>query len=510
MPARPGHRLPLKRLTGIQLLCSECACNVEACVCGPSSSGFSAQTPAAADVQLSIYVQDDSATADALTSTTSFGHGRLGLRVAGPTPTLQDFGKTLELLLRSRDVEGESILDFISRRLFQYLWVRQESLRSEEEIYEAQAVLAFNLDPKDGVAYLQRKLGRSSDADVGEWLAHMASHKGGVDPTQLGTYFSRLGSIDVARSFISRLDLGSLDVVSALRKLFDKFKPGGESQVITRILEFFAETYFSQWDYHRSEVTPEVFYKNSDSVLQAAVSIIMLNTGLHIVPRAHAPRRNRKGLAAACLGIRAAPTPNRRGAAAAMTLEEYVRNTRLVVGSDEVPDEALCLWYQAVRDNEISVEPLPRVPFSTLPVQPDIEGWLVAVLGSRVRRRVWAVLALRRLYLFSDADEMDPTDTLDLKDVGVRLLADDAVSRKRLCAELRGSTLRGMGACLEVVPEDLPELVLRGFVLQRELGDGKLELKGTLGAKPLQQIVLVAEASDLAEKWVMLISSGPY
>merc|ERR1712187_28688 len=98
----------------------------------------------------------------------------------------------------------------------------------------------------------------------------------------------------------------------------------------------------------------------------------------------------------------------KRAASAAMTVEEYIENTRRVVGPGEVPEEALRSWYEAVKQSEISVEPLPRVSFAKLPVQPDIEGWLVAVLGSQTQQRFWAVLALRRMYLFSDASEVEP------------------------------------------------------------------------------------------------------
>jgi len=68
-------------------------------------------------------------------------------------------------------------------------------------------------------------------------------------------------------------------------------------------------------------------------------------------------------------------------------------------------------------------------------------------------------------------------------------------------AELRGSTLRGMGACLAVVPEDVPELVVKAFEFRRP----GLQLKGVA---PREYLVFMAEAKDLAEKWVHLISSG--
>ncbi|CAK0824052.1 unnamed protein product, partial [Prorocentrum cordatum] len=142
------------------------------------------------------------------------------------------------------------------------------------------------------------------------------------------------------------------------RKLFDAFKPGGEGQVITRILESFSESYFLQWQ--RSPGRPKAAYKNADSVLQVAVSLIMLNTGLHVATK----------------------KIGRKAPGVAMSLEEYVGNVRQCVGAEEVPEEALKCWYDVVKENEIAIEPMPRVAFASLPVQPNIEGWLIAVLGT--------------------------------------------------------------------------------------------------------------------------------
>eukprot|EP00452_MALV-II_sp_L67-6_P000021 gene21-222_t len=126
-------------------------------------------------------------------------------------------------------------------------------------------VLAFNLDPKQGLAYLcsctSSRRGGAPGSKVffdgvsaeelpnalGRWLAEMsAAGKGGVDPSILGTYFSRLDALPVYAGFVHALDFRGLGVVAALRLLFDCFKPGGEGQVIDRIVEGFADAYFAQ------------------------------------------------------------------------------------------------------------------------------------------------------------------------------------------------------------------------------------------------------------------------
>ncbi|CAE7225040.1 MRL1 [Symbiodinium natans] len=134
---------------------------------------------------------------------------------------MQGFAEALENLLASRDKEGKNKLEFIQRSLFQYLW-RHQGVRlaenSEQALYEAQAVLAFNLDPKEGVKYLKGKLGKSTAVEVGQWLAQMSTVNGGLDPTLLGNYFSRRDALEVFKEFVFCLDFAGMNLVVALRK----------------------------------------------------------------------------------------------------------------------------------------------------------------------------------------------------------------------------------------------------------------------------------------------------
>jgi len=321
----------------------------------------------------------------------------------------------------------------------------------------------------------------------------MSTLKGGLDPTMLGSYFSRRDTLEVFKSFVRCLDFKDHDIVAAMRKLFDTFKPGGEGQVITRILELFAEAYFIQWQSHKESTLPRTEFANSDSVLSVAVSLIMLNTGLHV-----APKKN----------------PGKRIVGAAMTVEEYIDNTRRIVEADEVPEEALRSWYDAVRLDEISVEPLPRVAFSNLPVQPDIEGWLVAILSSHVQRRYWAVLALQRLYLFSDANDVEPADAIDLKDATVDSIASNRACRERFMKDLHSSKSKCLCFTRNDGRADLVDAEARAFEVSRPTaamsGAAILEKLSKPLRKPRTRIPLVAESPDLMEKWVNLISSGPY
>ncbi|CAE7873834.1 CYTH1 [Symbiodinium necroappetens] len=367
------------------------------------------------------------------------------ISVAGSSTTLQEFGLALQKLLKSRDNEGHGRLYFIQKRLFQYLWRSVQLSVSEDRLVEAQAVLAFNLNPKEGIAYLKRKLKKDTDDEIGEWLSQVCTERGGLDPTMLGDYFSRRDTLQIFWSFVSRIDFSKQDLVSALRQLFDTFKPGGEGQVITRILEYFAESYFLQWQKQADSASSLTNYKSSDTVFQVAVSssadaigLIMLNTGLHVASKK----------------LKKANT-------AAMTLEEYISNTRRLVSEEEVPNEALRTWFEDISCTEISVEPMPRTPFSKLPVQPNIEGWLIAVMEGARRLRFWAVLVLQRIYLFSDSQgDVDPEDVIDLKDVAVAALAEAS-------PHLREVKLPSRDCCAtyEELSPDHPQILSRQSLL---------------------------------------------
>lgn len=430
------------------------------------------------------------------------GEMRPVLRVVGPPGAVREFAEALRRLIASHHCEGRTGLEFIQKRLFQYLWQHQGTRRTEEALYEAQAVLAFNLEPKSGIAYVRSKLGRGTDDEIGKWLARMSTQTGGLDPTMLGTYFSRIDTVEVFKSFVDDLDFEGTDIVSAMRKLFDAFKPGGEGQVITRILESFSEAYFLQWQ--RSPGRPKTAYKNADSVLQIAVSLIMLNTGLHVATK----------------------KIGRKAPGVAMSLEEYVGNVRQCVDAEEVPEEALKCWYDVVKENEIAIEPMPRVAFASLPVQPNIEGWLIAVLGigEASQRRYWAVLALQRLYLFSDASEVEPADAIDLKEAHAALLREDEAAEERYLADT-GSN--GCG-CLPMTASarksrcdhscEVDCIACRGFEVRQNVPDREPKLLANLSQSlgrglaktPRARLVLVAETRELSDKWVSLIQAGPH
>jgi len=489
-PAREADRVSLLQI-------SRCTCDVAPdCVDGQASSKRDT------NVQLLVFVphgalgreQRQESAGSPGTSGNKPSAEVEAIRIIGPHPALQEFGCALQQLVDCRETEGPSGIEFIQKRLFQYLWKHQGESKTELALYEAQAVLAFNLDPKAGIAYVRSRLGKDTDDALGEWLAQMSTQNGGLDPTMLGNYFSRRDTMEIFKVFVRRLDFTGTDIVAAMRLLFDTFKPGGEGQVISRILELFAEAYFLQWTvWKEKQEGAKANYKDSDSVMTLAVSLIMLNTGMHVASK----KLNKKA-----------------AAMADMTLEAYIKMARSTVDEEQVPEESLTTWYEAIKESEISMQPLPRNAFSKLPVQPDIEGWLILIVSPTVQKRYWAVCALQRMYLFSDNSDVEPWDAIDLKDKRVQAVSSDATSRASYMADLQGKGC--MASCLPtnqaarrsrtcLTAEDTME---RAFEVM--VGASNTTPMLSRLSKPRKRLALVAESPDLMERWVTLITSGPY
>lgn len=449
----------------------------------------------AAKVKLAVFVRKGSLqkapTSPASAPSTNATEEVEAVNISGGVTAVHDFGVSLQQLIACRNTEGQSGLQFIQKRLFQYLWKHQGESKSELALYEAQAVLAFNLEPKAGIAYVKSRLGKATNEDLGEWLANLSTQKGGLDPTILGDYFSRRDTMEIFKCFVRCLDFRDCDIVQALRRLFDTFKPGGEGQVITRILELFSEAYFLQWSTAgKLKAGNKINYKDADSVLSVGVSLIMLNTTLHV-----ASKKISKNAARACQ----------------MTVDGYICMVRGGVDESQVPTESLAQWFDAIKESEISMQPLPRVAFSQLPVQPDIEGWLILAVSPTVQKRVWAVLALRRVYFFSDDSEVEPWEAIDLKDKKVQPVANDAAARASFVADLQrkgcfaGCLPGGGRASAYLTPEDSMNKAFEIRIVDAYSASMLKRLN-----KPRKRLAVVAEDPDLMDRWVNLITSGPY
>ncbi|RLN14809.1 hypothetical protein BBJ28_00023619 [Nothophytophthora sp. Chile5] len=148
--------------------------------------------------------------------------------------------------------------------------------KRQEEL--ATGVLKFNVKPSAGIAYLvaHGHMGEGSPRDVAQFL-HTHSDK--LDKTMVGDY---LGNgvyyqggfcVKVLHEYVDMIDFVGLEIDVAIRHFLAGFRLPGESQKIDRMMEKFAERFFS--------ACPPGLFPSADTAFILAFSIIMLQTDLH-------------------------------------------------------------------------------------------------------------------------------------------------------------------------------------------------------------------------------------
>ena len=91
----------------------------------------------------------------------------------------------------------------------------------------------------------------------------------------IGEYLSKPTNIAILKAFVTSFNFCGLTIDEALRRLLEAFRLPGESAQIERIMETFAEHYFT------SNVCDGFELKSSGAAFVLAYSITMLNTDQH-------------------------------------------------------------------------------------------------------------------------------------------------------------------------------------------------------------------------------------
>lgn len=234
------------------------------------------------------------------------------------------------------------------------------------------AARTFNGEPSKSMSALQ-SLGFVVNPATPESMAEFLRRTPGLDPRVVGEYLSKRGdwNTQVRKAFMDMFPFSGLGVVEALRMVLGSFRLPGEAQLIERMMESFAEAYFTRqpvagngggaadgakpqdpcktarWVPREKQVEdpsmgtrspdsgggPEdaageaptrVRMLCSDTVFVLSYSIIMLNTDLHSV------KVMKK-----------------------MTDTEFVRNNRGIDNGKDMPEFFLRDIYEAIRDEEI-------------------------------------------------------------------------------------------------------------------------------------------------------------
>jgi Sec7-like guanine-nucleotide exchange factor len=150
----------------------------------------------------------------------------------------------------------------------QHLQRYEEKKKIQQNILNA--VLKFNLKPKDGIKYLiENKLIEDSVEAIVEFLKTTPS----LNKTQIGDYLggAKPNNISVMHAFIDSIDFADMALDEGIRKLCTHFKLPGEAAQIDRIMQKFAEKYCLQ--------NGDIF-KLADDAYILSYAIIMLNVAL--------------------------------------------------------------------------------------------------------------------------------------------------------------------------------------------------------------------------------------
>ncbi|KAI9005729.1 hypothetical protein DFJ74DRAFT_691912 [Hyaloraphidium curvatum] len=193
--------------------------------------------------------------------------------------------------------------------------LRENKLRKKQL---AEGAEKFNVDPKEGIAHLQVH-GFVPTPPTPESIAAFLLTTPGVSKKLIGDYISKPSNVDVLKAFIGQYDFSGRRIDEALRLMLEGFRLPGEAQQIERIMENFAERYFSSLENAEGK---EI--ETQDATFVLAYSVIMLNTDQHN------------------------PQVRRR-----MTLEDFQRNTRGVNNGKNFSPDYLSQIYDAIRERAI-------------------------------------------------------------------------------------------------------------------------------------------------------------
>ncbi|KAK4477667.1 hypothetical protein RD792_016912 [Penstemon davidsonii] len=187
----------------------------------------------------------------------------------------------------------------------------------------------FNKDTKKGLEFLQRLHLLPENLDPIS-VANFFRYTTGLDKDLVGGY---LGSPyefheKVLREFARTFDFRGINLDTALRIFLETFRLLGESQIIERVVDAFAQSYFEQ--------SPHIF-ANKDAAFTLSYSIIMLNTDQH---NAQVKKK--------------------------MSEEDFIRNNRKLNGGNNFPRHFLSEIYHSICENEIRMVPDQGVSVAAL------------------------------------------------------------------------------------------------------------------------------------------------
>ncbi|KXS16367.1 Sec7-domain-containing protein [Gonapodya prolifera JEL478] len=195
-------------------------------------------------------------------------------------------------------------------------------LKARKKLLDKGADL-FNVTPKDGVAFWKSHDFLSTENHSND-LATLLRNNTRVSKRALGDFLSKPANVEVLKAFITEFEFEGKRLDEALRVMLEAFRLPGESQLIERIMNAFAEKYHSTLVSESLLLGKALDVKTPDATFVLSYSIILLNTDQH---NPQVPRR--------------------------MTFDDFKRNTRGVNDGKDFSPEYLRTIYDDIRAKEI-------------------------------------------------------------------------------------------------------------------------------------------------------------
>eukprot|EP00298_Acanthocystis_sp_HF-20_P008017 c17420_g1_i1.p1 GENE.c17420_g1_i1~~c17420_g1_i1.p1 ORF type:complete len:611 (-),score=179.55 c17420_g1_i1:6-1802(-) len=247
-------------------------------------------------------------------------------------------------------------------------------------------IVKFNLHPKSTIEkMIQIGLINNSPESVAKFLRETP----GLSKTMIGIYITQRSDFHfkVFEYFTSKVDFKGKGLDESIREFLEGWRMPGESQIIDRAMQRFAELFYA--------ANPNIFH-SVDAVYLVSFALIMLGTDLH--------------------------NPNIKHP---MTLKQFLRNLRGVDNGNDIPEALLTNLYNGIAANPLKLdEKSLRYGESVTFCLNDKEGWLLKQSSktSTLWNKRWFVLTGRCLYYFDDPSNSTPSFILPLEDVMVRPL----------------------------------------------------------------------------------------
>eukprot|EP01114_Cavostelium_apophysatum_P015711 TRINITY_DN4342_c0_g1_i2.p1 TRINITY_DN4342_c0_g1~~TRINITY_DN4342_c0_g1_i2.p1 ORF type:complete len:644 (-),score=193.46 TRINITY_DN4342_c0_g1_i2:16-1947(-) len=264
--------------------------------------------------------------------------------------------------------------------------VNDEMDEEQEKLWKT-GIQMFNSSPKKGVAYLVSVgLLGSSPKEIASFLIKRDE----LSKKAIGDYLGEEAYIPVLDEFVLAMDFSNLEFDVALRRFLSKFRLPGEAQKIDRIMERFAQQYFT----HNPAGN---IFANSDTVYLLAFATIMLNTD------AHSPQIKKK-----------------------MTKAEFINNTKTINNGTALPREFMEVLYDKIIYDEIKMETEGKMWTNA-----EKKGWLTKQEGGSIKtwKRRWFILDNNCLYYFRTPQDVEPCGIIPLEN----LLVTRADNKKKNC-----------------------------------------------------------------------------